>query len=671
MHFQQPIALWFLPLLVVPLILHLVNLRRYKVLPFPNVLTLTRLKEEEQQRNKIKHRLILLSRTLALAALILFFAAPTFQNQSQSKPLQYSIFLDNSPSLFLASKSAGDGLQESIQRVRAYVLSLPDEARIQILTGEFFASDQMYVSKSQALQRLNQIAGGAPSRTVSEVVQRQRLSLLDEKAPMGRLIVSDFQRNMLPFPSSVDSLGQISLLPIAVQAVPNISIDSVWVASPILLAETEVEFAATIQNHSSEALEDVPVYFNLSNRELPPVNSTIPANSTQKVTFKARLEHPGWSFGSVYLDADPFSGDNRRDFGFFAGSKIKVFELRGTHANTSFQRLFSTDALIDYSVGSESSVSQNSLEDADLILVNAPKSLSTGILGLLKQKSEQGTPVAWVFSKNGQWLRMEQGLNFAVEAFDGQPSLLAAPDPSNPFYADVFSRHDPDMKLPKVVPSARINTGLNKHILLSTEGGFPVVMVLKSNQTAQQHWVFCMDLSQPGNEFVQHPLFVPLALKMAYQASFKALWHFNSDADVVVSIPKSGATNDPVYSFSPWKKPDESWLGLRTPKGRMDELRPGKGNLGPGLYLVSLGTDTVGIFGVSLPANESKLDFLNSDSLKLILERQDLTNQFSIAQSNDLEGASLQSHLNLQFWLILFALVFLALEILWFKIWNR
>lgn len=671
MHFQQPTALWFLPLLVVPLILHLVNLRRYKVLPFPNVLTLSRLKEEEQQRNKLKHRLILLSRILALAALILFFAAPTFNPNAQSKPQQYSIFLDNSPSLLLASNAAGDGLQESIQRVRAYIHSLPDEAKIQILTGEFFASDQMFVSKSQALQRLNQIAGGAPSRTISEVIQRQRLSLPDETSPLERLIVSDFQRNMLPFPTATDSLGQISLLPISVEAVPNISIDSVWVASPILLAGTEVEFAALIRNHGTEALEDVQVFFNLSNRELPPVNSTIPPNSTQQISFKARLEHSGWSFGSVYLDADPFSGDNRMDFGFYAGSKIKVFELRGTQATTSFERLFRSDALIDYSVSSESSVSLSSVEGADLILVNGPKNLSSGILGLLKQKSEQGTTVAWVFSKNGQGLKMEQGLNFAVEAMNGQPISLAPPDPSNPFYADVFSRQDPDMKLPRVVPSAKISTGLSKQILLSTEDGLPVVSVLKSTQNAQQHWVFSMDLSQEGNEFVQHPLFVPLALKMAYQATFKALWHFNSDADVVIIVPKSENTKDPVYSFSPWQRPDESWLGLRTPKGRMDELRPGKGNLGPGLYLVSLGADTVGIFGVSLPANESELVFLTSDSLNSTLERQNLAEQFSIAQSKDWEGASQQGPLNLQFWLILFALFFLALEIFWFKMWNR
>jgi hypothetical protein len=158
---------------------------------------------------------------------------------------------------------------------------------------------------------------------------------------------------------------------------------------------------------------------------------------------------------------------------------------------------------------------------------------------------------------------------------------------------------------------------------------------------------------------------------MAYQATFKALWHFNSDADVVISVPKSENTKDPVYSFSPWKRPDESWLGLRTPKGRMDEIRPGKGNLGPGLYLVSLGADTVGIFGVSLPANESELVFLTSDSLKSTLERQNLAEQFSIAQSKDWEGASQQGPLNLQFWLILFALLFLALEIFWFKMWNR
>lgn len=669
MHFQQPMALWFLPLLAVPLLLHLVNLRRYRVIPFPNVLVLTRLKEEEQQRNKLKHRLILASRTLALLALILFFAGPRFSDNRAAIPLHHSIFIDNSPSMLLASEN-GDGLQDAIQRARAYIESLPEESKVQVLTGEFFSADQVFSSKQMAFQRLNQISGGAPSRSISEVVQRQRLSL-DEEKKIRRLLVSDFQRNTLVFPEQADSLGPIGLLPVGVTPVQNVSVDSVWVSSPVLLAGTEVEITAQLKNHGTETLQGVEVFFRLLERELPPVIADLSGNTLTQVVFKARLEKAGWAAGSVYINADGYAGDNRLDFGFFAGKKIRVVELRGPGGSPAFERLYSTDPLIDFSVASENSVSSSLLEKADFLVLNQPKQLSTGLLGLLKQLSEQGRGMAWVFGKEGQFIQASQGFSFETSAVDLQACLLSKPDLSNPFFEDVFSRQDPTMNVPMVFPTCRISsTSMAIQPILTTERGLPVLSQLKSAQSMGQHWIFSMDLSHPSNEFVQHPLFVPMALKMAYQSTFKAIWHFKSDADVVLQVQKAIETQDPVYTFSRYGNAADTWIGLRSPKGNMDEVRPGRGNLGPGLYQASLKTDTVAVFGISQAGSESEMVFYSQDSLSNIIKQAAHLNQFVLVQGQEWIAVEAGFLLSPQFWLILLGLLALALEILWFNIWK-
>jgi len=670
MHFQQPAALWFLPFLAVPLLLHLVNLRRYRVIPFPNVMLLSRLKEEDQQRNKLKHRLILGSRTLALLALILFFSGLSFTDSTEAIPLHHSIFIDNSPSMLLESEN-GDGLKEAVQRSRAYILSLPEESKVQVLTAEFFPADQVFSSKQMALKRLNQISGGGPSRSIAEVVQRQRLSLDSDQKKIRRLIVSDFQRNTLEFPEQGDSLGAIGLLPVLVNPVQNISVDSVWVSSPVLLAGTEVEITAQVKNHGTEPLKGVEVFFRLADRDLPPVIADLPGTALTQVVFKARLEKAGWAAGSVYINTDGFAGDNRLDFGFFAGKKIQVVELRGPQGSKAFERLYSTDPLVEFTVSAENSVSNSLLERADFIVVNQPKQLSTGLLGLLKQLSEQGRGLAWVFGKEGQFIQQSQGFPFEVSPLEKPACLLSKPDLSNPFFDDVFSRQDPSMNLPKVVPTARINSpSMAIQAVLTTEDGLPVVSQVKSSGTFGQNWIFSMDLASSSNEFVQHPLFVPLGLKMAYQSTFKSIWHFKSDADVVLRIQKSEDTKDPVYAFSRYESTKDEWIGLRLPKGNMDEVRPGKGNLGPGLYLTKLKSDTVAVFGISQAGSESEMVFMGTDSLSKVLKQQEHLSQFALVQGKEWSPVRSGFMLSPQFWLIILGLLALALEILWFNLWK-
>lgn len=116
MNFQQPHIVWFLFLLIIPLLIHLINFQRTKVLQFPGVYRLKEKLKVAQQQKKLQNWLIWLCRTLALLFLILAFSLPTCNSSDADKGGidRYILVVDNS----LSAKVVGpDGVPFEKMRV--------------------------------------------------------------------------------------------------------------------------------------------------------------------------------------------------------------------------------------------------------------------------------------------------------------------------------------------------------------------------------------------------------------------------------------------------------------------------------------------------------------------------------------------------------------------------
>ena len=85
MLFRNPALLFGLLLLLIPIILHLFNLQRFETVKFTNVKFLKEIKEKSQKRSKLKKWLLLVTRLLALACLVLGFAQPYFPAEKNSR----------------------------------------------------------------------------------------------------------------------------------------------------------------------------------------------------------------------------------------------------------------------------------------------------------------------------------------------------------------------------------------------------------------------------------------------------------------------------------------------------------------------------------------------------------------------------------------------------------
>ena len=145
MHFKHPEILYFLFLLVIPILVHLFQLRKFKKTYFTNVKLLKELQQQTQKSSTIKKWLLLATRLLLLAFLIFAFAQPFFEAKDESnKKNELIILLDNSFSM-QAKGANGELLKKSVQDI---LENITENQEFSLLT----TSDVYWDTNSKAIQ---------------------------------------------------------------------------------------------------------------------------------------------------------------------------------------------------------------------------------------------------------------------------------------------------------------------------------------------------------------------------------------------------------------------------------------------------------------------------------------------------------------------------------------
>jgi hypothetical protein len=132
MQFKHPEILYFLFLLVIPVLVHLFQLRKFKKEYFTNVKLLKELAIQTRKSSKIKKYLLLASRLLLLASLILAFAQPFFKAiDSESKNNELFVVVDNSFSM-QAKGQKGELLKRAVQDLLEHA---PEDLQLSVVTN--------------------------------------------------------------------------------------------------------------------------------------------------------------------------------------------------------------------------------------------------------------------------------------------------------------------------------------------------------------------------------------------------------------------------------------------------------------------------------------------------------------------------------------------------------
>ena len=121
MTFLDPIFLWGLPLLLAPVIIHLVNRMRHQTMPWAAMRFLMAASRSSMNQARLRQWIVLLLRVLAVTALILFLARPLAGGwvgwAFASAPDAILILLDRSASMEAVDRPGGTSRREAALRL--------------------------------------------------------------------------------------------------------------------------------------------------------------------------------------------------------------------------------------------------------------------------------------------------------------------------------------------------------------------------------------------------------------------------------------------------------------------------------------------------------------------------------------------------------------------------
>jgi len=292
MQFKYPEILFFLVLLIIPLLIHLFQLQRFKKEAFTNVQFLKKIELESRKSSKLKKLLILLSRMLAFAALILAFSQPFINKNEELQQREIIIYLDNSMSLQAVEASGTDQLQKS-KNILLDKLALTDQ-NISLVSNQKFLAK---LDPKNLKKELIQLDFNPLPKDINQVLlQINNHFNSDTKTLLDIYLISDFQRiNKVIDTSMIKEFNNYNIIDLSNNEIENISLDTIWLAKN---EGDQISLKARVSSWNMNE-NDLSVSLDLNEDLFGKTTVSISPGSTEEIEFL--IPYGTSNFGKISL----------------------------------------------------------------------------------------------------------------------------------------------------------------------------------------------------------------------------------------------------------------------------------------------------------------------------------------------------------------------------------
>jgi len=518
MIFANPVFLWGLLALLIPIAVHLFNFRRYRKVYFSNVERLMEVKSEKRKVKQLKRWLVLLMRCMAIAGLVLAFAQPTLpgSEQLQSGTTAVSVYVDNS---FSMENSGSDGsqLETAKQKAREVAAAYRPGDRFQLLSNTLAGEEFRWLSREEFLDAVDNLRISPASRRLSEVAQRQA-DFLKQSGAANRhaYLVSDFQSSAADLSSFNlhPSTLNYTLVPLEGTATDNLYIDTLVLDAPAYFVGGSVTVEATLRNDGSHDVEKLPVKLFVNGRERALATVDIPAGTAAKASLRFTIDSAGWLNGSVEIADYPVTFDDNCYFSLLAGQRIEMLQTGATNEN--IEKLFAHDSAVRYQ---QLPTLNSQLSTLNFVLLNEVASLPSGEAQSLATWVEEGGFLCVVPPADGRVEQLNTLLAMLnaprLESWNVRTIRASKVDLQSSLYRQVFSQSTKDeMEMPTVQGRYLISSGqsLCQPIITLADGS---LLLASTPHGAGRLYLFSTPLTAQWTDFVAQALFVPTLYNMA------------------------------------------------------------------------------------------------------------------------------------------------------------
>ncbi|UWY26475.1 BatA and WFA domain-containing protein [Flavobacterium sp. TR2] len=498
MHFKHPEILYFLFLLIVPILVHLFQLRRFKTSYFTNVRFLKELAIQTRKSSKIKKRLLLATRLLLLTCAIIAFAQPFFEAaDSKNASNEMYIVLDNSFSMQAKGKK-GELLKRAVQEL---LENTPENTQFSLLTNtENFWNTDIKSSKS-ALQNLKYSATSFDLTAIAAKIKAHKsahkkdIIIITDAVGLKETAIAAIDFEEKPY----------FIVPEAEQK-NNISIDSVYIN------QTLENFYEIGINLSAYGEDFKPVSTALYNQNKLVAKTIVNFDAKKK---KINFTIPKEAFhGYVAIEDNGLTYDNKLFFSISKNKKTNVISIGEPEKSNFLSRIY-TSGEFNYNNYSISALDYNSIEKQNTIILNELIDIPQALQTTLKAFVSKGGNLVVIPSEKTSLSSLNSLLgNFGKIQFgnlETNSKLITKINFDHPLFSGVFENKITNFQYPKVNSSFAVSSPYPAVLSFEDQTAFVTAV---QNQVSGIT-VFTAPINSSNSNFQQSPLIVPLFYKIA------------------------------------------------------------------------------------------------------------------------------------------------------------
>lgn len=640
MQFTHPEILYALFLLLIPIFIHLFQLRRFQKVAFTNVAFLKKVTIQTRKSSQLKKWLTLLMRLLAMACIIIAFAQPfTASKTALNTKKETVVYIDNSFSM-QAKGTKGPILERALQDLFEKV---DGTEKISWFTNN---ADKKNTSVQDFKSEVLSVTYVQNQLTPSQVLLKANQLFSNKKEVLKRLVyLSDFQQkeNFPPLPEDL-IIDAVQLKPVKAT---NSVVDSVFIASKnASTTQLKVKLSKT-----GNEITETPISLFNNEKLIAKTAINFSENTSGTVTFD--IDTTEEFIGKLELNDPNLTFDNTLFFNINKPSKIKVLAINEADGNF-LQRLFEKEEF-QFSQQTFKTLNYNEIPDQNFIILNELKEIPASLATALKSFDDNGGSIliipaaqADLNSYNNFLLTLALGTLSEEKIQEKKISKIVF---SHPLFKDVFEKEVANFQYPKV--NSFYNSASNATAAIGFEDNQP--FLLQKNKT----YLFTAAINKENSNFQNSPLVVPTIYNMALQSLPLPRLYYNIGQQNNIAVPvKLGpdeilTIKDSTAQFIPLQQTKANFVLITT----TDE--PNKA----ANYQIVKDTEFLENISYNYARSESVLQYLNPEDWEGVEVYSTIENLFdAIADANTINS--------FWKWFAIFALLFLLFEMLLLKFYK-
>lgn len=405
MEFLNPAFLFGLVAASIPVIIHLLNLKKLQKIEFSTLAFLKELQKSKLRRIKIKQWLLLALRVLIIFLLVMAFSRPTLKGvaiggTTSAAKTSVVFIIDNTISM-----SGVDEKGSLLNQAKTAALKLVnllqqgDDASI-IFLSEDNTDNIISTSNVEELKkRIEQIESNDKRGSFQKAILKA-MDILKRSNNFNKeiYILSDFQSNIFTETASMDNLKNLFDEKIRIYTInfsgkifSNLSVDKLECNSQIFEKDKTVTFSVKLTNHSNNNIENNVVSLFINGERNAQKSFSIESEKSIELNIESTIRNTGFVEVQAHLEDDDINGDNNRYMNIYVPDKIPLIIFSEEKSDTKF-----IDLALNASTGGSLQVDEASLNQiqsydlkkySSVILIGTPVESS---LQRLKQYVDNG-----------------------------------------------------------------------------------------------------------------------------------------------------------------------------------------------------------------------------------------------------------------------------------------